>query len=217
MADPNRRRRVRLAAISIVALGLASLWVWREPMLQRLGRLLVVSDPVSQADVVVLGVSSDGAGVLEAADLVHAGVTGKVAVFDDPPDAVDREFLRRGVPYEDAGARSIRQLALLGVTQVVRISAAVGGTEEQGARLPLWCQDNGVKSLIVVTTADHSRRLRRALRRGMDVEHIRVAVRPAAHSPFQVEGWWQTREGVRIGVIELEKLFLDVIRHPFER
>jgi hypothetical protein len=44
---------------------------------------------------------------------------------------------------------------------------------------------------------------------------MQVAVRPAAHSPFQVEQWWQSREGIRIAVIEWEKLLLDVIRHPF--
>jgi hypothetical protein len=211
----DRRRRVRLIVATLAVLALATCWIWRLPMLRGLGHALVVSDSIGQADVVVIGVSSDGAGVLEAVDLVHAGMARRVAVFEDPPDAVDREFLRRGVPYEDAAARSIRQLASLGVTQVVRISAAVGGTEEQGARLPRWCEENGVQSLIVVTTADHSRRLRRVLHRAMDLHRMQVAVRPAAHSPFQVEQWWQSREGIRIAVIEWEKLLLDVIRHPF--
>jgi hypothetical protein len=42
-------------------------------------------------------------------------------------------------------------------------------------------------------------------------------VRPATYSPFQPDRWWQTREGVRIAIIEYEKLALDVLRHPLTR
>ena len=42
-------------------------------------------------------------------------------VFTDPPSGEDHEFIRRGVPYDDAGARQIRQLRSLGVTDVLQI------------------------------------------------------------------------------------------------
>jgi len=44
----------------------------RGSMLRAAGWVLVVDDPVEPADIVVVAVDADGAGVLEAADLVTA-------------------------------------------------------------------------------------------------------------------------------------------------
>jgi hypothetical protein len=138
-----------------------------------------------------------------------------VAVFADPPDPiVDREFLRRGVPYEDLGARSVRQLAALGVPTIEQIPRSVAGTEDEGRVLPPWCDEHRFRSVIVVSTSDHSRRLRRVLGRAMRGHATRVSVRPARYSQFDPDGWWRTRGGTRIAVVELEKLLLDVVRHP---
>src|SRR5262249_17874345 len=56
-------------------------------------------------DVIVVSLDSSGAGALEAADLVQSGIATRVAVFTDPPSGEDHEFIRRGLPYDDAGAR----------------------------------------------------------------------------------------------------------------
>jgi hypothetical protein len=63
--------------------------------------------PLGCVDTIVVAVDADGAGILEAADLVHQGIASRVAVFADPPDATDREFLRRGVRYHDEAAFSV--------------------------------------------------------------------------------------------------------------
>jgi hypothetical protein len=187
----------------------------RDPALRAAGQVLVADDHIAPADVVVISVGADGAGVLEAADLVQAGVAGRVAVFADPPDpVVDREFLRRGVPYEDAAARSIRQLGALGIANIERIPRGVAGTEDEARILPGWCEEKGFRSVVVVTTADHSRRLRRLLGRSLKGRATRVTVRPARYSPFDPARWWETREGIRTQVIETEKLALDVLLHP---
>jgi hypothetical protein len=74
------------------------------------GWALVVNEPVASADIIVVSLDSDGAGALEAADLVQSGISKRVAVFMDPPSLEDHEFIRRGLPYEDEGAKQIRQL-----------------------------------------------------------------------------------------------------------
>jgi len=186
----------------------------RTPFLRAAGDVLVVDDALAPADIIVVATGADGAGALEAADLVHGGVATRVAVFADPPDpVVDREFIRRGVPYEDAGERLVRQLRALGVEAIEPIRV-VAGTEDEGRVLPEWCDRHGFRSIVVVTTADHSRRLRRVLQRAMKGHGIRVAVRPARHSQFDPDRWWETREGTRTQVIELQKLVVDILRHP---
>jgi hypothetical protein len=77
----------------------------REPILRAAGWALVINEPVVAADIVVVAVNADGAGVLEATDLAHSGIATQAGVFADPPDSVDREFVRPGLAYEDAAAR----------------------------------------------------------------------------------------------------------------
>ena len=152
--------------------------------------------------------------MLEAAELFHSGVAMRVAVFADPQGTVDREFIRRGIPYEDAAARSIRQLKALGVDTIDRIPRNEAGTENEGRVLPDWCDEHGFHSVIVVSTSDHSRRLRRVLHRSMKGHQTKVAVRSARYSDFDPDRWWESRGGIRTEIEEFEKLLLDVVRHP---
>jgi hypothetical protein len=192
----------------------AAVPAFRTPVLRAAGRALVAEDALGPADMILVTTASDGAGVLEAADLVRAGVATRVAVFSSPMDAADRELVRRGLPFEDDAARSVRYLRALGVTSVEAIPDAVAGTEDESRALPPWCDRKGLGSLVVVTTPDHSRRLRRVLHRFMRGHSTRVAVRVARYSQFDAEAWWQTRDGARIAIVEMQKLLADVLLHP---
>ena len=213
----HRRRRWTVIVLAIVMAGAASMWMpaVRFPVLRAAGGALVITAaPAAPADVIVVAVDAGGAGVLEAADLVHEGVATRVAVFADQVDPVDREFIRRGVHDEPLAARSIRQLHALGVETTEEIPIAVGGTEDEGRVLPDWCEERGFRSVVIVSLSDHSRRLRRVLDRSMRGRRTKVTVRPARYSTFNVDDWWTTRDGIRSGIVELEKLLFDLIRHP---
>jgi hypothetical protein len=218
LASCRNKFRVVLAMAGMIAFGLATVLAVppaRTSSLRALGRALTAEAPLAPADVVVVTPDSNGAGALEAADLVKAGISGRVAVFDDPPDDIDLEFLRRGLPYEDGAARFERQLRSLEVTKIERIPRGVAGTEDEGRVLPEWCDRQQLVSVIVVTTWDHSRRLSRVLQRAMVGHRTEVRVRAARHSNFDPDRWWQSRRGLRTGIVEIEKLLLDVVRHPF--
>jgi hypothetical protein len=202
-----------LVVLALAAFAIVAIRSLREPVLRAAGWALVVNEPLASADIIVLTLDSDGAGALEAADLVQSGVSRRVAVFMDPPSAEDREFVRRGLPYEDAAARQTRQLKSLGVTDVVQISR-VDGTEAEGQVLPPWCDEHQLRSIVVVATKDHSRRLWRVLDRVMKGHPTGVTVRPARYSNFDPDHWWETRDGVRTEIVELQKLLLDVMLHP---
>ena len=103
-------RRPKWAAILVVvalaAFAIVAVRSLREPILRAAGWALVVNEPVASADIIVLSVNSGPAGALEAADLVQNGISKRVAVFTDPPSEEDQEFIRRGLPYEDAGGKA---------------------------------------------------------------------------------------------------------------
>ena len=185
-----------------------------ESVLRTTGWALVVNEPVAPADIIVVSPDSGGAGVLEAVDLVLSGIAKRVAVIQDPPSNEDHEFIRRGLPYEDAAARQIRQLSWLGVTDVVQIPRTDVGTEGGVEVLPPWCDQHQFRSIVFVTSRDHSQRSRRVLDRAMKGHPTRVTVQPSRYSHFDPDRWWKTRGGVRTAIVELQKLVLDVVRHP---
>jgi hypothetical protein len=212
MAFRWSKRRVILVLVLVASTAAyASLAVRhiREPVLRAAGWALVISEPVAAADVIVLTLDSDGAGLLQAADLVQGGISKRVAIFMEPPDEVEREFIRRGVPYTG----TMQLLRSLGVTNVEQIAGA-NGTGGEGLVLPPWCDEHRFESIIVVAANHHSRRLRRVLDRAMKGRLTRVTVQSARYSGFDPDRWWKTRGGIRTEIIELQKLLLDFVLHP---
>ena len=185
----------------------------REPVLRALGWMLVVSEPVAPADIIVVSLASGGAGALEAADLVQGGIATRVAVFPDPPSGEDHEFIRRGLPYEDASARQIRQLKWLGVLDVMQIPMTDHGTDAEVRALPSWCDQHQFQSVVFIAARDHSRRVRRMLGRVMKGHPTRITVRPERYSSFDPDRWWETRDGVRAEIAEIQKLALEFVLH----
>ena len=220
VAAPTRRsvnstRRAAIFALAAFAvIACAAVPAVREPILRAAGRALVVNEPVAAADIIIISLDSGGAGALEAADLVKSGIATRVAVFSDPPSGEDHEFIRRGLPYEDASARQIRQLGWLGVADVMSIPRPEAGTEAEGQVLPPWCDQHQFRSIVFVAARDHSRRTRRVLGRVMKGHQTRVTVRAARYSTFDPDKWWTTRDGARIEIVELQKLLLEYVLHP---
>jgi hypothetical protein len=201
-----------LVLLSAASLGI---YIGRRPILRAAGWALVVNEQVLSADFIIVAIDADGGGALEVDDLVHSGVATRVAVFTEPADTmVAQEFIRRGIPYEDAGARAVRQLQALGIDNIERIPTSVAGTEDEGPVLAEWCDQHRFRSVVVVSSADHSRRLRRVLHRSMKGHQTRVTVRSARYLVFDPDRWWEAHGGIRTEIEELEKLLLDILRHP---
>jgi len=212
---PVRRRWGRvLGVLAFVVAAIAVTTLLREPILRGAGRALIADDPLEPADIIVVSVSARGAGLLEAAELVRRGVSSRVAVFEELPSALDHELARRGILFESDSSRSVTSLRALGVPVVEEIPGGEGGSEAEVGAITRWSRQRKWRSIVVVSAADHSRRLRRLLHRSIGADTTRVMVRPTRNFGFDPDRWWQTREGVRTGVFELQKLLLDVVRHP---
>jgi hypothetical protein len=209
------RRKATVGACLLFLLVLVfSAYIFREPILTAAGRLLVVANPVTSADVIVVAVDDRKAGILDGADLFHHGVAPQVAVFAIPREKADNEYIRRGVPYFDVNAWYIKQLKALEVTHVMLIPREVSGTEDESNVLPGWLEQHRFRSVVLVTSPDHSRRASRVFHRALKGHSVTLIVRPSRYSRFDPENWWQTRENLKKGIIELQKLVIDFVLHP---
>ncbi len=186
----------------------------REGVLRAAGRALVVDDPLSPADAIILPEWAGAAGAIDTADLVRAGIATHVAVIPGAPRLAELELARRGVAYQSETEDLVQMLRALGVHDIEVIQVQATGTGSEGQVVPIWCQQHRIRSVVVVSAPDHGRRLRRVLRRSMDPRATRVFVRSARFSEFDPDRWWTTRDGARSEIVELQKLLLDVVRHP---
>jgi len=202
-----------LIGISLLAGG--AIPAVRDAVLRSAGEMLARGGEPRRSDLIVVSVDSDGAGVLEAADLFHQGFAPTVAIFEDPPDLIDQEFLRRGVAYYDAAAIETQELHELGIASILRIPRAAGGTRQEASVLRTWCRTQRFHSILFVSTTDHVHRTRRVLRRAMRGQGIRIIVVGSKYSEFRPDAWWRTPAGARTEIVEGEKLLLDIAQHPF--
>jgi hypothetical protein len=210
--DRRRYRQAVICVTTIIALGIILLLV-RRPILRAAGWVLVTEDPLKQADVIVLPQWAEDAGALEAADLVHQGVSSRVAVLVESPDPADVELVKRGL-FRPDHPWIVQLLLSLGVRSVEEIPNSVDGTTSEGPVLENWCKLHPYRTVLIVSTPDHSRRLHRVLRRSMQGTGTETLIRNTRYSAFDPDRWWQTRGGIRTEVEELEKLLLDVVRNP---
>ena len=213
MATARLRRRIEFILVLLAVFSITILAA-RHSILQAAGRALIVDESVKSADIIVVSGEADGAGVLEAYDLVHRGVATRVAVFSYARTTVEQEFTRRGIPYRDKTARFVEELSALGLVNVEQIPTYVAGTEDEGPALVHWCDEHQFHSVVLVGSREHSRRLRRVLHRSMKGHQTTVAVCGSRYSEFDPDRWWTSRAGVRAEIIESEKLLLDIVRHP---
>jgi len=203
-----------VAVLVVVAFGLAAIPAIRTSLLRVAGRVLVVDEPVAPVDVIVLPKWAGAAGAIDASDLVRDRIATLVAVLPEPPKPSELELVRRGVSHSDESVELVRLLHSLGVTNVEVIAEPAAGTEAEGQVLLSWCNRRQFRSILVMSSPDHSRRVRRVLHRSMDGTATTVTIRSARYSAFDPDRWWTTRDDTRTEIVELQKLVLDVLRHP---
>lgn len=206
------RRVLKLVSICSALAVLAVLV--HQPVLRSAGWALVAEDPIEPADVIVVEEWTDHIGALEAADLYASGVADRVAVIVHYLNRAEMEMVRRGVVPADDEVWMTGVLRRLGVGEVEQISTPANGTEAAGQVLREWLKEHDYGTVVVVETNDHSRRARRIFRRALKGTPTAVIVRPSRYSSFYPDRWWKSRSGLRTGIVELQKLLLDIVRHP---
>lgn len=200
-----------LAIIGAIAV---AAWMVHVPMLRAAGWALVWADPVRKAEVIVVASWDGDAGALQVADLVRGGVAARAAVVNVPPDPAARILMTRGIVAGGERSWMVSLLGKLGVP-LVDIIGDASGTEAEADIVQRWCTARNVRTAVIITTPDHSRRLRRLLNRTAFPAGTSFIVVPSGYSGFHADSWWKTRGGIRTEIVEFEKLALDWVEHPF--
>lgn len=198
-------KRSTAVLIAVALLAVLSVVVYR-PVLNAMGRFLIVSDPLGPADViVVLSGSRRGERVRQAAELYHRGLAPLVLLSGGEetegisiPELQRRQALAQGIPAS----------ALL-------FEKASTSTGEQSRNLRQILERRDVRRAVIVTSSFHTRRTRLLFRKAFAGSPVEVRVYPVQQDYFNPEEWWTRDDDTESLVLEYIKLILAVLRYGF--
>ncbi|MBI3402101.1 MAG: hypothetical protein HY048_11830 [Acidobacteria bacterium] len=204
-------RRV-VVGFALIVVVVAVVPATRRAVLQRVGGVLIVSDPAAPADVGVMTESGEG-DEIGVSDLYQRRAFTRVLVLAPSPNAVDLELKKRGVHVEDRILSTLRQLGVP-PSAVTTLDAGEGGTNDSARALADWVREHPSR-VVVVISPTHARRYRRTLLRVWPAGVAPPRITWSPHALFRSADWWQSRRTLREGLFELEKLAWDYVTHPF--
>ena len=176
----------------------------------RMGHILVVDDPLEEADIIVVLMGSVPDRVLEAADVYLEGFARELVLVQSFMEAED-ELAARGV-FIPGHAELVRDAAVqMGVPEN-RITILPGGaksTKDEALVIRDYLEENrNVEKVILVTSSFHSRRTKIIFERffGDLEQEVMCLSRASSYDTFQAKRWWGDRESAKLVVLEYVKL-----------
>lgn len=210
---------LRTAARLVAAILIIGIFVFvgpvRNGLLVSAGDFMASGDRPAAADAAVITPESGAAGDLEAADLYSKGLVRSVIVLTAAPISIDRELARRGVRLPNVTFDLLQQLGIPG-SAISTLEAGEGGTTDNTTALSRSAAEHTGERFLIVVSPTHARRYRRAILRVWPPGHPLPLVVVTPYSAFRPDDWWQSRTTLRDGLMELEKLVLDYVQHPFK-
>ena len=173
-------------------------------------KLLIVSAPLERADVIV--VLSGSSAFVErtqlAAQLYAAGRAGKIILTNDNRQGGWLSAEQRN-PFFYERARWELQRHGVPAAKIEVIGLPVNGTRDEALALRQYAEANGVTSMLIVTSAYHSRRALWTFRRVLADSRVTVglaATPPGGQTPRPATWWlhlrgWQMVPGEYVKMI----------------
>lgn len=190
---PIRIRRRLAIRSAILLLVLAFLFLGRNRILRAIGHHLIVQDPVEQVDALfVLSGNSFDRG-REAARLYKAGHAPTVVCLGGEPNPALELYgihdltgqMTQGVLREEGVPNSAIELLPEGTSTFEEFQAIVER-----------CHARGWKTVMVVSSLFHTRRIHEFFRLRLHFEGIRMVLRGSAESAFSEDEWWKREPGL---------------------
>lgn len=195
-------KRIRTILLILVLLvGLAV--IAHRPILNAMGRFLVVQDPLDRADViVVLAGELRDERVRQAAELYHQGYASRLLLSGS------------------------EEMAGISVTEIQRSQAVAFGvpdsvllyetdstsTHDQARNVRPILERLGARRAIVVTSSVHTRRTRYIFRKVFEGSSVEIRVYPVQRDLWSPVEWWTRDQDTELLVLEYIKLGLALFR-----
>lgn len=214
MAEPRHRifrsTFLKRAAVVAAAALLTATGIWRHQLLLAAGSALTVDDRVTHADYLVVMGGSPEDRPFKAAALFRESVAPRVVLFEYPADARQR---LGGSPSQTDVYRSVLELEGVPRSAIDVLPGVVRTSWDEAQSLRRFLATHAARRIVIVTSAEHTRRTRWAFEKALAATGVEVAVAAARREDFDETNWWQSDEGVLVYLHEYLKLPFYVLRY----
>lgn len=190
------------------------LYFAREPLLVAAAQFLTIDNAEKRADfLVVLGGNAETR-PFAAAALYRSGVAPKVLIFEHKTDRITDLGL---APTSDELYRKVLELEGVPIDAIERLPGVVDSSWDEARSLRRFLVSNPARRIILVTSAEHTRRARWVFRNVLAGIPTDIRMAPARHLEFDETNWWKHDAGVLAYIHEYLKLVFYVTRYGWWR
>lgn len=204
------RRKRRLKVLGVFVLLFLLLAVFHRSILSGMGKYLYSEDPKENTEaMIILGGASYERG-LEGVNLYKEGLADQVVCTGGnvptilpamdttafEAEITERFMERRGVPD----------------SKVISLTASTS-TMEESQEILAWCEENNVKSLTVVSSWFHLRRVRNVFESTFEGSEVQLRFRGALPPDYDAAVWWKSEQGLVTVFNEYVKLGYYTIKY----
>ncbi|HKO62550.1 MAG TPA: YdcF family protein [Pyrinomonadaceae bacterium] len=189
----KRQKKLRRLVISVVSLAVlwpAGAWAAAE--------FLIVRHPIEKSDAIVVlsGSATYRERAQHAGQLFNAGRAGRVVLTNDNLKSGWSSAAQRNPYYHELAKEELRR-AGVPEANIQTMMVPIVGTHDEALKLRDYCERQNVNSILVVTSAYHSRRALWTFQKVFTDSRMRVGIDPAAagiETPSP-RTWWMHRFG----------------------
>ena len=194
------------ALVGVVVVG-SVMYLERVPLLTAVGTYLIVSDTPQPSDAIVVLSGSLPDRILEAVDLYQAGLAPRIVLTQETPLPGLLALRARGATMQERHEQNLDIARQLGVpaTALAVVSTPAWSTGTEAEALAVYCREQGIHSVLLVTSKAHARRAVLTFR-DLTGGAVRILVVPSRYDPFSAAEWWRRRPWARRLCIEYLKL-----------
>jgi uncharacterized SAM-binding protein YcdF (DUF218 family) len=212
--SPQRSTLLRNKPKAVVVFAAVAICLWL--VAWAAANWLIVSAPIERADAIVVmaGSAAFKERTQRAAQLYKEGRASKIILTNDNQQSGWVSDEQRNIPFQELAARWLRRQGVSDAALEI-LPEPVSGTYDESLLLRKYAEAHGLHSLLVVTSAYHSRRALWMLRQTFLRTPITIgleAVPPGQQTPSP-RTWWLHLLGWRMVPLEYVKLIYYRLVH----
>jgi uncharacterized SAM-binding protein YcdF (DUF218 family) len=176
--------------------------------LPRLGAYLVHEDPLQKADAIYVLGGTRFERPLEAVDLFREGWAPAVLLSRQVYDWGEVALRERGVAFPDEAGLQVDMMVGQGVPRAAITVLELGqdSTADESVALGNAVRRGHWRTVIVVTSKQHTRRAGLAMRRRLADTGVTVVMRASRYDRSDPGRWWDRRATLRFTLFETQRL-----------
>ncbi|MBI4634181.1 MAG: YdcF family protein [Deltaproteobacteria bacterium] len=184
-----------LRTLLLFILLIIAVYLFRVQLLTGLASFLVVDDNPQKGDVIFVLNGDVDTRPFFAAKIFREGRTPRIVIAR----CEDTPAVKAGIFPNDTDA-AVGIMKKLGVPEnkisVLSIPGGVTSTRDEAAVLRRYVDAHGIRRVILVTSAFHTRRAMWIMRKELAGSPATVLSAPAPHNKFDTASWWKVESGL---------------------